>query len=339
MLLNSDFSTFKKAFENKLGDMLSPDELGAFILVLANSMQDKDLQKQLAEKLYVNFTELSSLYKSKKLKGSPDDLIVFEALFKTGISNYSTWQTRRIDSEKQWQCAFNPLRGLRPERASNETFAGLQKPFNEDAFHFDKPFLRPEILSEEDFQNTQLQVMYHKFPFAPYHLLIVIEAPQHKPQYFDKKTHQLAWDLTAHLEQNISGFGICYNSLGAGASVNHLHIHGFIDENLMSVEQGIWEHNGGNQSYPLSCHRMESSKQSWELISQFHEQNQPYNMLYRDGVCYLLPRLPPASKELPTWLPSIGWYEACGGFNLIDQITYETLNADEIEAGLSQLSI
>lgn len=339
MLINSDTDTFKKHFENKLGNMLAPDELGSFILVLANSLQDSELQSQLAEKLESNFSELNNRYDKGTLQGSPDDLTVFKALQKTGIKHYTAWQTRRIDSVKQWQCAYNPLRGLRPERASNETFASLQKPFDENAFHFDKPFLKPEILSNEVFQNTKLQMMYHKFPFAPYHLLIVIEASQHNSQYLDKETHQLAWNLTHHIEGNIPGFAIAYNSLGAGASVNHQHIHGFVDTNPMAVEQSIWIHNGGDQNYPLPCKRLESVEASWDYLRQLHERNQPYHILYREGICFILQRLAQGIKDLPAWLPSVGWYEACGGFNLVDQITYNTIKADEIEFGLSQLQI
>lgn len=339
MLFNSDSDTFKKHFENKLGDMLAPDELGAFILVLANSLQDEDLQSQLAEKLESNFSELKNRYDNGTLQGSADDLSVFDALQKTGIKHYSAWQTRRIDNKKNWQCAFNPLRGLRPERASKETFENLQRPFNEEGFHFDKNFLKPEILSDEIFEDTRLQVMYHKFPFAPYHLLIVIEAASHTPQYLDQEIHQLAWNLTSHTANNIPGFAISYNSLGAGASVNHRHIHGFVDTELMSVEQPVWSHNGGNLTYPLPCQRLESAQASWDFIQKLHKHNQPYNLLYRKGVSYVIPRLAQGTRELPNWLSSVGWYEACGGFNLTDEKIFNSLSSEEISKALSSLNI
>lgn len=38
MLLNSDLNMFQQRFETHLGEMVSTDEIGAFILVLANSM-------------------------------------------------------------------------------------------------------------------------------------------------------------------------------------------------------------------------------------------------------------------------------------------------------------
>jgi len=328
MLIDCNTATFQNHFKTKLSQMLSPDELGSFILVLANSMQDSALQQSLAPELEATF---NALKENKGIAAATDDLSVFEALTKTGISQYGAWKTKHID---YWQCAYNPLRALRPDRSSKEVFKGLEQPFNNDSFHFSKPFLKPEILSEENFKNTALQIMYHKFPFAPYHLLIVIEAELNRPQYLDQKTHQLAWNFAIHVEKNITDFGFSYNSLGAGASVNQLHIHGFIDSKL-AVEQTLWKHNGGSEYYPLTVSHFISADESWQLIDQLHQQNLPYNLLYRPGACYIIQRQPQNSVKLPGWLSSIGWYEACGGFNLSAENHYKTLTSDNILKALS----
>jgi len=320
--------------------MLSSNELGAFILVLANSMQDAQLQAALAPKLESIFNDLEAI---KDLQGAPDDLTVFAALKATGISQYlslaAVWKIRFIGEAKLWQCAYNPIRALRPARASKDTFTSLQKPFNAEAFHFDKAFLQTEILSEETFENTQLQVMYHKFPFVPYHLLIVIEAAHHRAQHLDQATHHLTWNLTHHVATTIPGFGIAYNSIGAGASVNHLHIHSFVDETLLSIEKPVWKHNKGSHEYPVHTTRCKSPQEIWQIIHRLHSQNVPYNLLYRDEVCYIIERKPQGSVELPTWMPTPGWFEACGGFNLEDQAMFENLGQGEIETGLSLLRI
>lgn len=331
MLINSNTHELQTLFKDKLNDMLSPDELGSFILVLFNSMQDTDLQKALAPKLEATFNALKS---HPNLQSEPDDLGVFEALKQSGITSYGAWENKQIEN---WHCAYNPLRALRPERSSKESFDGLQQPFNDNAFHFSKPFLKPEILSEESFEDTALQVMYHKFPFAPYHLLIVVEASKHKPQYLDEHSHKMTWDLAKHCEKNISGFGLAYNSLGAGASVNQLHIHGFVDDKLLAIEQKFLGHNGGEAIYPLEVNGFSSAHSSWILIEGYHQQNQPYNLLYRSGICYVIRRKPQSEVELPEWLANVGWYEACGGFNLSDKHYYEALTADNIQKTLSTL--
>ena len=320
--------------------MLSTNELGTFILVLANSMQDVQLQATLATELKSVFSNLEA---TKDLQAAPDDLAVFDALKSTGISKYlsqtAVWKSRVVGKGDLWQCTHNLIRALRPARSSKETFTDLQKSFNDESFHFDKPFLRAEILSEETFENTLLRVMYHKFPFVSYHLLIVIEAGHHQAQYLDQKTHQLTWNLTHHISTKIPGFGMAYNSLGAGASINHLHIHSFIDEALLSIEKTLWKHNGGVREYPIHTTRCLSSQESWQLINRLHNLNTPYNLLYRDEVCYVIERKPQGRIKLPAWLPSPGWFEACGGFNLDNQALFEKLNQDEIETGLSLLRI
>jgi diadenosine tetraphosphate (Ap4A) HIT family hydrolase len=338
MLLNSSTPALQNHFTQNLAHMLSSDELGAFILVLANSMQDAQLQKALSPKLSTIFSQLASKH---DIKCAPDDHSVFCALKYSGISQHlspnAVWKTRFVGENNLWQCSYNPLRSLRPARASNTTFTGLHQPFSEENFHFDKAFLRTEILSEETFENTHLQVMYHKFPFVPYHLLIVIDAAQHRSQHMDQQVHQTTWKLASHIGKNVPGFGIAYNSLGAGASVNHLHIHAFLDNSPLAIEKPIWQHNGGLRQYPLDTARCASMQQTWQLIDQLHQENNPYNLLYRNRACYVIKRKPQGSVKVPAWMPTPGWYETCGGFNLEDQALFESLDSDKIEAGLSLL--
>jgi hypothetical protein len=329
MLLNSNSDQFQSHFKNKLSQMLNPDELGSFILVLANSMQEEHLQQSLSVKLQTTFNELKA---AENLQGSEDDKLVFKRLSKTGINHYTSWQSHQVE---HWQCAYNPMRALRPERASNEQFTVLQRPFDNNAFHFDKAFLHPEIISEENFDGADLRLMYHKFPFAPFHLLIVIDATKQRAQVLDEKTHLMTWNLTNHIGNKVSGFGLSFNSIGAGASVNHLHIHGFIENSVYSVEHQVWEHNGGDKQYPLKVDCFSSVSESWQLIDHFHQNNLPYNLLYRAGKCIVIQRKPQGSIKLPDWLGSIGWYEACGGFNLSDESVYQSISAGNINTALS----
>ena len=316
--------------------MLSPDELGAFILVLANSMQDADSQHNLAADLQRIFHVLRERQKSGELQAAADDLAVFLSLSETGIEGFSAWRQRWSD---HWQCAYNPLRALRPARSSGQRFFGLEMPFNEQGFHFDKAFLRPEILSEETFRGQSLRILYHKFPFVAYHLLILPGAEQHRPQWLDYATHALTWALVEQVASPIPGFGAAFNSLGAGASVNHLHLHGFVQEELFAIERPDWRHNGGGQSYPVDSYRFTSAEESWAMIESLHADNQPYNLLYRPGVCYVIPRAPQGERQLPGWMQTAVWHELCGAFNLSDQQAFETLTADQIVAGLRCLHV
>lgn len=334
-LLNTDLAHFFDRFEHGLAGMLAPDQLGAFILVLANSMQDERLHQSLQQPLRATFDQLLARHRAGELRGAPDDLAVFEHLAIHGVDDYGAWRSRRVGP---WHCAFNPLRALRPERASADVFEQIAQPFDERRFHFDKPFLRPEILVEEYDAGQSIRVMYHKFPFAAYHLLLLIDAAAHLPQYLRHDHHRLFSELVEQLGQRWPGVGLAYNSLGASASINHLHAHGFVQAGAFAVEAPGWRHNGGSQRYPLACAGFDDPVNAWQAVEQLHRLNQPFNLLYRPGRCYVLPRVPQGTARLPAWLPAATWYEVCGSFNLVDPTAFERLDAVSIEAGLGALA-
>jgi len=314
--------------------MLSADALGAFILVLANSMQDQRLADGLAADLKSTYAVLSQRFANETLSGDADDIAVFEQLLPTGIKTFRAWETR---TPGPWQCAYNPLRALKPERASNVPFDSLQLPFDEAAFHFDKPFLKPEILSEEVFNDKRLRVMYQKFPFVPYHLLILLDADAHHPQYLSQEHHALIGSLVSDIAKRLPGFGLAYNSIGAGASVNHLHIHGFIHDTL-TIELPRWQHNGGSNPYPVLCQPVEELSCCWDQIEQLHKADQPYNLLYREDRTYLISRPPQPTLVTPTWLTNVTWFEVSGALNLVDRNTFDQLSSKDIEAALARLA-
>ncbi len=262
-------------------------------------------------------------------------MAVFEALNASGIEHYGCWDLRRAEP---WLLAYNPMRALRPPRASKQSFTGLKRPFDDNAFHFDKPFLRPEIISETSFAGKTLRLMYHKFPFAPYHLLLLIEAATHRPQYLDAESNAFFWQLTEKVAEQLPGIGIAYNSLGAGASINHLHAHSFLQQTPLAIEAPHWTHSGGSQRYPLPVERYTTAAESSERIGMLHQANQPFNLLYRPGQCYLITRRPQGDASLPEWAGVPAWYEVSGGFNLADRDRFEQLTAEEIEAALGMLA-
>lgn len=333
-LTDTDLPGFQQHFEAGLAAMLAPHELGAFILVLANSTQSAALRDGLATPLAQIFANLQPVAAQGLAHGGPDDIAVFAQLRRTGIDAFGVWQQRDLGP---WRCAYNPLRGLKPERASNDPFHGLDQPFDADRFHFDKPFLRAEILAEESHAGTPLRIMYHKFPFAPWHLMLLIDAAAHRPQYLTQADHELIYELGATLHPQLPGFGIGYNSIGAGASINHLHLHSFIDTQPLAVELPRWSHNGGDEDYPVTCVAFDNPADGWQAIAERHAANQPYNLLYRGTSTYLLTRPPQADIDAPPWLSNVTWYEVCGRFNLVDKTLFDTLSAADIDALLSSL--
>ncbi|MDH5612072.1 MAG: hypothetical protein OEY66_06410, partial [Gammaproteobacteria bacterium] len=192
MFIAPTLTEFKTLFAEKLRSMLSPEELGAFILVLSNSLQDKQLQASLKNDLMDMFVEMNNELKDNVLHATEDDLDVFEKIRKKGVGSFNAWQ--RIE-QGEWELLYNPMRAMRPERASAEKVENIFRKFNSTKFHFNKPYLRPEILWEGEWNGISLRVLYNKFPFAPYHLIIVPHPELELPQYLSKEYHQLIWRL------------------------------------------------------------------------------------------------------------------------------------------------
>ena len=336
MFIASNLTEFKTLFAEKLRSMLSPEELGAFILVLSNSMQNKQSQASLKNDLMAMFVEMNNELKDGVLHATDDDLAVFEKIRKKGVGSFSAWQSIE---QGEWELLYNPMRAMRPERASSEKVENIFSDFNGSKFNFNKPFLRPEILWEEEWRDIRLRVLYNKFPFAPYHLIIVPQPELELPQYLTKEYHQLVWQLVAEQADVFSGFGIGYNSLGACASVNQLHFQSFINENKLPIEKSLWQHNGGRHGYPMFCVKAESVDECWEVVEKFHVDNQPYNLLYRKGCCYVLPRQMQGSEQVAERVHGAGWIEECGVFNVASVKYGKSLTAELLYSDLKSLSV
>lgn len=319
--------------------MLSSEELGTFILVLANSMQDEESHTALKDELSRAFIKHKSSLDEGFLRAAPDDLEVFKKLIETGVENYSVWTQ---SFKGHWLQIYNPLRALRPERASSEVVSEITKPFNLDGFHFNKPFLKPEIFWEgaviSNDETINCNVLYNKFPFLPYHFLFVPEAQACHAQYLTPRFHQLTWDVCIQNQQCLHGIGFGYNSIGACASVNHMHFQGFLFEELLPIEHTNWRHNQGEDVYPMQCSVHQDMENAWQYIETLHANNQPYNILYRPGKCYVMLRQMQGSDSVRERMKGAGWIEACGVFSEAKQDTLTDLTAEDLFADIESLS-
>lgn len=336
MFIATNKKKFQRLFIEKLHSMLSPDELGAFILVLANSMQDIKLKRELAQELEVVFEKLKQAFARKSLAAVHDDLMVFEKILIAGISSIPVWQA---ECHGSWLLLNNPMRALRPARASLESVDSVHRLYDESRFNFNKQFLVPEILWQGIVQGIRVRVLYNKFPFIPYHMIIVPEPEKNMPQLLTHQFHQLLWQLTEEQQTVLPGFAVGYNSIGACASVNHLHAQGFIQEELLPIENDQWQHNGGDEMYPMYCEVFTSMHKSLERIETSNSSDQAYNILYRPGRCYLIPRQMQGSKKVNKRVQGAGWIEECGMFSIADWNSLQTLTADMLHDDLRSLSI
>jgi len=335
MFIAKDLNQFKYLFVSKLKDMLSDDGLGAFILVLANSRQDAFLREELAVELQKTFFRLKDNFIAGKLDAPQDDIDVFKQIIDIELDEIETWQYRRVGD---WEVTYNSMRRLRPARASSQVLNSITQDFDENRFHFNKPFLKPEILWEGEHRGVMSRVLYNKFPFSDYHLLIVISPQENRSQLLTPQAHDYVFALVQEMNDFIPGFGIGFNSLAAGASVNHFHFQGFMREQAFPIEHAQWHHNGGKADYPLAVNRFADAAESWRYIEHLIRHNKAFNCVYRNSCCYVIERKFQGTVELPEWLTGAGWLDVAGVCTVSDEATFQQLTADEWCGGLRLLA-
>ena len=330
------------AFAQGLDAMLSThDGLGVYILALANAAFDPalwtPLQARLAERHARHAHALTAtLREGKRVQAPEDDLMVFLKLMAMGFNAIRTPLWRNAGP---WRIQFNPLRALRPPRASQTRITTLQQPFDARGFHFNKPFLAKEILWQGVLADKPVRLLYNKFPFAPLHGLITPAPERNLPQWLTPEMHDWAWRCCAELGRNLPGLGLAYNSLGAQASVNHLHLQSFMQADALPVCAPAFRHNGGSTPYPIPCLRCDGLEQAWFELDALHASGTPYNLVYRPDVLYLLPRRMQSEATLPDWCAGMAWSELAGVMTVFNREDFDSLQEPGIMAALSALAV
>ncbi|WP_456379891.1 hypothetical protein [Thiolapillus sp.] len=333
---------YRAAFVAGLELLLHTNQLGIFVLVLANSIYDPQIHAILGGKLKQRFAILSQQVRNQLIQGrsleyADDDVPVFLKLMAIGLENLQDTLFRRAGP---WEVQFNHLRAFRPARMSNMLITSLQAPFNTDDFHFNKDFLRQEIIWEGELLGDHCRLLYNKFPFAPLHGLLVLEPEKNHPQYLGRDTHEHYWQLLELLGKTLPDCGFGYNARGACSSINHLHVQMYAGKTGgYPIEQPQWRHNGGGQDYPLQVECFGSAMESWRHIERLHQRNHAYNLLYRPGKIYVIQRTMQGSYKQKNGLGSFAWAEACGSMTTFNRTAFSQLGADEITMELALLRL
>lgn len=335
-----DEEHYRVAFTAGLESQLHLEQLGAFILALANSTYDPQIHAALGSKLEQRFDELSRkvkglLTQGRSLEYADDDVPVFLKLMAIGMDNLQDTLFRQAGP---WEIQFNHLRAFRPARMSNQVISELRAPFDEDGFHFNKPFLDKEIIWEGELLGDHCRLLYNKFPFAPLHGLLVIEPQKNYPQYLGISAHEHYWRLLELLGETLPDCGFGYNARGACSSINHLHVQMYAGKaGGYPIEQLLWRHNGGNQDYPLRVACFENTSLSWEYIEHLHQQNHAYNLLYRPGKIYVIQRAMQGNCQQKDGLSGYAWAETCGSMTTFSREIFKRLGATEITTELARM--
>jgi diadenosine tetraphosphate (Ap4A) HIT family hydrolase len=325
-------------FEVALRRVLGEPSLGAFILVLANASFDAARYRRFRVDLDRAMDRWSDAFDRglQEAQDAPaDDVEVFRQLRDIGLDALDVTQWRDLGP---WRLQFNALRALRPPRMSDAVVDHLLRPFDPRAFHFNKPFLRPEILWEGRW-GRPMRLLFNKFPFAPGHGLLVPEPEQALPQYLDPDRLQLLWDLTLDAGAHLPGIGFGYNALGAYASVNHLHFQLFVDsaDAAYPVELPQWCHNGGAVDYPLPVTCFDDPDAAWRRIDALQQADHAFNLLVRPGRLFAIERARQGSYRHSAWTGGFAWSEVAGSITLFERERFESLDEAEVMTEFGRL--
>jgi hypothetical protein len=306
------------------------DGVGPYVLVLNNALFDHRIGAVLGADLEARFEVLAARCRELLAAGTAidapeDDRAVFLALMGLGYRQIAPVARRDADG---WQLQLNRMRSLRPARTAGEAPATNRAAFAPDRFHFDRPFLRREAFWRGTVDGVHVDLLYNKFPFARYHGLLVPEPAARRPQWLDRNDHELVWRLA--IGAGVAGFGVGYNSYGACASINHLHFQTFADPSPLPVEADRWRHNGGDRPYPAGCEVYTDPASAWGRIDALQLGGTSFNLLYRPGRLYCLPRRRQGQQLLPQWCVGLAWLELCGGFVVPDEASFADVTGPQL---------
>jgi len=328
---------FRHAFERGLGRLLDIGGLNLFVLVSANASFEQTLFDNLGGRLSELFSTLradlcEALVNGYRINEADDDLLVFLKIASIGFERLALTEHR---SAGDWEVQFNHLRSFRPLRNSGRPMQSIHAPFDEQGFHFNKPFMQQEALWSGKMLGHRIDLYYNKYPFVDLHCLLVPEREACLPQYLNHEAHTYVWSLVQHLGSSLPGVKVGYNALGAFASVNHLHLQLFVRRRPLPVELDRWAHNGGDRDYPVGCLKFDNPDAAWAFITRLHQNNETYNLLYVPGGLYCLPRKKQGGFDLAAWSNGFSWYEMCGGMITFNHEDFSTLNDQQIVTDLS----
>ncbi len=219
---------------------------------------------------------------------------------------------------------------------SSQKVKSINVEYDNKSFNFNKPFLKKEIFIQQVLNKKRVSLLYNKFPFADYHGLLVIDREKEYNQYLSEDIFYYTWDLYSNLKESIENLVISYNSLGAGASVNHLHFQTCIIDRALSISSGIWTHNGGDNKYPAECVVFNTVMEAWHFINDLQLKNTAFNLIFTGEYLYCLPRKLEIVKN--KFIPQIGWFEMAGSFSLADEENYFSLEESQIKDALREVS-
>lgn len=202
--------------------------------------------------------------------------------------------------------------------------------------------LNRKVLHQEKGIKYDWNYFYNAFPFmADGHFMLVPTTKkgtlQHLPQ---KMTEHLASDLIKVFEKS-EGLINIYQSMHAGATVNHFHLHTFFHTRRYAIEKAkvllnkIVEYPADAFVYELNKH----NEIIWQAINILQKHKIPFDLVNMKKKVYIFPRHP--MHEVVSEFPDggIGANELMGVFVTTSKTTYKKLTKTKLINALKKTTL
>lgn len=236
-----------------------------------------------------------------------------------------------------WRARFAPLRSLRPRRAAASSLPAWPQAFDPAAFHFHAALLATEGFGRLRLAGRECHLLYNKYPLGPFGGLLVPEPEAGLAQQLDGALASWAWQALERLGSVVPAATLGFNSLGACASVNHLHLHLLVEQAELPIAAARWAHNGGNLGYPLRVEPLGSPQELGQWLRQALANRSAHHLVLRPGRGWGIERLPQAAVAPAAWTTGVAFLEIAGIALLAERASFAALEASSFEQELARV--
>jgi hypothetical protein len=259
-------------------------------------------------------------------------------------------------SGTEFRCQLNGYRGLRP--GGNVLTHGRQPEISphsiECRFYCQDPTNTLSLLRRTPL--AQIKLKHHLW--NAYYNAVPLEREGHfiwtpvqiagkqltLPHYLQTLERAVIEDLFL-LHDKTANFALLFNSLHAGASVNHLHVHSVYRKHPLAIEKQQATACEGFQvldAYPAAgfmFQGIQSVAQVTEYVMKLQQKGIPFNLIWTDERVFLIPRNieHEVTQEFP--FDALSAMDMCGEIVTTDRMTYDSISTERIEAALRKSTI
>eukprot|EP00730_Choanoeca_flexa_P006250 TRINITY_DN12117_c1_g1_i1.p1 TRINITY_DN12117_c1_g1~~TRINITY_DN12117_c1_g1_i1.p1 ORF type:complete len:383 (+),score=53.70 TRINITY_DN12117_c1_g1_i1:103-1251(+) len=277
-------------------------------------------------------------------------------VFKTTVEIPLPWRPVSLNSSgPPFHLVLNQGRSnKRKTRLSTSESARVQRDFDPSGFHFGKidkaEYLYAIGLSDhslhepECFQVASVShhaILINPFPLGHLSGLVVPHLHQHRPQVMTRDVLRTGLRIAQHFMS--PWLRLAFNSLSAGASVNHLHYQFWHYPRWLPVEESAFVRWGTISNvavltsidHPVHAVKIVKDSASMQyysaaimaLITVCHDHNTPFNLILQRTSTIMLFR----QAHKPMEHINIGFPEVSGELLVLDDQAYATLQGADID--------